>query len=36
MAGTGHTQWERDGILGLLGLGVVVWLVLWLTRGRQP
>ena len=36
MAGTGHTQWERYSILGLLSLGVVVWLVLWLTRGRQP
>ena len=32
MAGTGHTQWERDGILGTLGLGVGVWLALRLTR----
>jgi len=32
MAGTGHQQWERDGILLLLGLGVCVLLGLQIQR----
>ena len=32
MAGTGHTQWERDGVLGMLGLGACIWLALRVTR----
>lgn len=32
MAGRGHREWELDGILGMLGLGVCVWLALRVTR----
>ncbi len=32
MAGTGHTEWERDAILGLLALATAVALALWLIR----
>lgn len=32
MAGTGHTQWERDGVLGMLALGVAVLAASWITR----
>lgn len=35
MAGTGHTRWERDGILGMLALGVCVLLALLVMR-RAP
>ncbi len=32
MAGTHHTQWERDGILGMAALGACVVLASWLIR----
>jgi len=32
MAGTGHTQWERDGVLGMIALGVLLVLAHLLTR----
>lgn len=32
MAGTGHTQWERDGVIGMLALGVCVLLALRVGR----
>lgn len=32
MAGTGHTQWERDGVLGIAALGVAAALGLRLAR----
>jgi uncharacterized membrane protein YdjX (TVP38/TMEM64 family) len=32
MAGTGHTQWERDGVLGLVALGVAALGALRLAR----
>lgn len=36
MAGTGHTQWERDGVLGLVALGVAVVIALRLApRERE-
>jgi hypothetical protein len=32
MAGTGHREWETEGVLLLLGLGVCVLLMLQVTR----
>jgi uncharacterized membrane protein YdjX (TVP38/TMEM64 family) len=35
MAGTHHTAWERDAILGMLALGAGVALALWLIRSAR-
>jgi uncharacterized membrane protein YdjX (TVP38/TMEM64 family) len=32
MAGTGHTQWERDAVLGMLALGVLLVVAHLVTR----
>jgi uncharacterized membrane protein YdjX (TVP38/TMEM64 family) len=32
MAGTHHTQWERDGVLGMLGLGLCALVAMQITR----
>jgi uncharacterized membrane protein YdjX (TVP38/TMEM64 family) len=32
MAGKGHRQWEAEGVLLMLGLGVCVWLTLQITH----
>lgn len=32
MAGTHHTQWERDGVLGMLALGLCALVALQVTR----
>lgn len=36
MAGTGHTQWERDGVLALAGVAVCAGIALWVAHRAGP